>query len=223
MTGEITGGRPVAGARATTVLLADDHQLLRQALRRAMEDVGLHVVGEAGDGDEAVRLAERLLPDVVLMDVTMPVLDGIQATRRLRSRLPRTPVIMLTMHGEEHLRDEAVAAGACGFLTKDCSMQEVVGAVTATLAGEGLRPSPLAPSSGPPGATVGASSPLTRREEEVLQLVADGCTTSEIAGRLFISAKTVKNHLASVFAKLGAHDRTQAVLAGMRLGVVRVR
>lgn len=220
--GAVTGGRPAAGARATTVLLADDHQLLRQALRRAMEEVGIHVVGEAGDGDEAVRLAERLRPDVVLMDVTMPVLDGIQATRRLRSILPGTPVIMLTMHGEERLRGEAVEAGASGFLTKDCSMQEVIGTVMATLTGSD-RPTPLTPADSRPGVTADATSPLTPREQEVLQLVADGCTTSEIAGRLFISAKTVKNHLASIFAKLGAHDRTQAVLAGMRLGVVRVR
>ena len=112
------------------VLLADDHQLLRQAMRRALEDAGLTVVAEAGDGGEAVRLAAELKPDVVLMDVSMPVLDGVEATRRLHLDLPDLPIVILTMHGDDALRRDALAAGATGFLTKDVSMQEVVATVT---------------------------------------------------------------------------------------------
>lgn len=206
----------------TTVLLADDHQLLRQALRRSMEDAGLQVVGEARDGDEAVRLAERLHPDVVVMDLTMPVLDGLAATRRLRIRLPETPVVVLTMHGEDGVRADAVAAGASAVLTKDCSVQEVIGTVMATVRGEVLL-SPGVASAMLDELGSGAGSPLSRREAEVLQLVADGCTTTEVGERLFISAKTVKNHLAAIYAKLDARDRTQAVLAGVRMGIVRLR
>src|SRR5690242_4806639 len=118
------------------VLLADDHQLLRQAIRRALEEAGMTVVAEAGDGNEAVRLAGEIRPDVVVMDVSMPVLDGIEATRRLHAELPDLPVVILTMHGDEALRVEAVEAGASGFITKDVSMQEVVATITAVAGGE---------------------------------------------------------------------------------------
>ena len=110
----------------TTVLIADDHQLLRQALRRAMEDAGLVVLGEAGDGAEAVQLVDELRPELVIMDVTMPVLGGIEATRRLHAAHPDLPIVVLTMHDEDALREQALRAGASAFLTKDSSMQEVV-------------------------------------------------------------------------------------------------
>src|SRR5690242_13061560 len=122
----------------TTVLIADDHQLLRQALRRAMEEAGLVVLGEAGDGAEAVQLVDELRPELVIMDVTMPVLDGIEATRRLHAAHPDLPIVVLTMHDEDALREEAVRAGASAFLTKDSSMQEVVTTAVATVAGEAL-------------------------------------------------------------------------------------
>jgi two-component system, NarL family, response regulator DegU len=210
----------------TTVLIADDHQLLRQALRRAMEDAGLIVLGEAGDGAEAVQLVDELRPELVIMDVTMPVLGGIEATRRLHAAYPDLPIVVLTMHDEEALREEALRAGASAFLTKDSSMQEVVATAIATAAGEALSAelassilSELVPS-----APVVASepSPLTRREEEILQLIADGYSTSEVAARLFISGKTVKNHLASVYDKLDARDRTQAVLSAVRIGIIHL-
>ena len=211
----------------TTVLLADDHQLLRQAVRRALEDAGFDVAGEAGDGEEAASLAAQHQPDVVVMDVTMPVLDGIRATRRVRELAPSSRVVMLTMHGEESLLADAIDAGASAFLTKDCSLQEVVRAVRSAAEGETMLSPDLAasllgqfrepPADGP------APSPLTKREEEILQLVADGRSTTEVARDLFISAKTVKNHLASIYQKLDARDRTQAVLQAVRMGIVHLQ
>lgn len=211
----------------TSVLLADDHQLLRQALRRAFEDAGLTVVGEAADGAEAVRLAEELQPDVVVMDVTMPVLDGVEATRRLHGRFPGLPIVVLTMHGEDALRREAIDAGASGFLTKDVSMHDVIRTVVEA-AGGAVDLSPALAESilhemREPAPERPASSPLTKREEEVLQLIADGLSTIEVAKELFISGKTVKNHLASIYEKLDARDRTQAVLSAVRIGIVRLR
>ena len=208
------------------VLLADDHQLLRQALRRALEDSGATVVAEASDGDEAARYAGELQLDVVVMDVTMPVLGGIEATRRIHARQPRLPIVMLTMHGEQALRHQAIDAGASAFLTKDCSMQEVVDTVVKTAGGD------VAFSTGIAAAILDelgraeraerTESPLTPREEEILQLIADGCSTTEVADHLYISQKTVKNHLASIYAKLDARDRTQAVLSAVRIGIVRL-
>jgi len=206
------------------VLLADDHQLLRQAIRRALEEAGMDVVAEAGDGGEAVRLAGELQPDVVVMDVSMPVLDGIEATRRIHDDYPNLPIVIITMHGDEALRRDAVNAGAAGFLTKDVSMQEVVKTITQAAGGDialstELAATILAELEG----TSRAPSPLTPREEEVLQLIADGCSTSEVASGLFISGKTVKNHLASIYEKLEARDRTQAVLSAVRSGIIRLR
>ena len=219
-----------------TVLIADDHQLLRQALRRALEDAGFKVVSEAGDGEEAVRLVALDRPDVVVMDVTMPVLDGIEATRRIHAATGESRVLVLTMHDEDALRVKALRAGAVGFLTKDCAMQEVVETVRRVADGDTvfspeiaaamMAEFPLAPpetsfSNGHEPDVV--ESPLTKREREILQLVADGHSTAEIARSLFISAKTVKNHLASIYAKLDSRDRTQAVLSGMRLGIVQLQ
>ena len=212
----------------TRAVLADDHQLLRQALKRALEDAGVMVVGEAADGEEATRLVDELRPDIVVMDVTMPVLDGVEATRRIHLAYPDLPIVMLTMHGETELRTEAVRAGAAAFLTKDSSMHEVVATVLATAAGEALSPdlaSTILAEFRDTGTTLPprpAESPLTKREEEILQLIADGYSTVEVAAKLFISGKTVKNHLASIYDKLDARDRTQAVLSAVRIGIIRI-
>ena len=213
---------------APRLLLVDDHRLLRQGLRRAVEDAGFDVIGEAGDGEEAVRLAAALQPDVVLMDVSMPVLDGIEATRRLRGSVPHARVVILTMHGEESVIDRALRAGAAAYLMKDCSMDEVAATLRAVAAGDtdlsaDLARSMLAELPGPERA--GADPPasvLSHREAEVLQLFADGCSTVEVGQRLYISAKTVKNHLASIYEKLDARDRTQAVLTAVRMGIIRL-
>jgi DNA-binding NarL/FixJ family response regulator len=223
----------------TTVLIADDHQLLRQALRRALEDAGLRVVSEAGDGEEAVRLVVQDHPDVVVMDVTMPVLDGIEATRRIHAATGESRVLVLTMHDEDALRVKALRAGAVGFLTKDCAMQEVVETVKRVADGDTvfspeiaaamMAEFPVVNGNGGNGMANGRpaevinDSPLTKREREILQLVADGHSTAEIARSLYISAKTVKNHLASIYSKLDSRDRTQAVLSGMRMGIVQLQ
>ena len=130
------------------LLLADDHRMLRESLRRAMEDNGFDVVGEAPDGAEAVRLAEELRPDVILMDVTMPVLDGVEATRQVRDRVPGTQVVILTMHADREVLVDAIRAGAAGYLVKDCSTEEVVDTVRKAAAGETALSAELAASMG---------------------------------------------------------------------------
>ena len=209
----------------STLLLVDDHQLLRQALRRAMEEAGFEVVGEAGDGQEAVRLARELHPDLVLMDVTMPVLDGIGATRQVRACSPESRIVILTVHGEEDVVDKALRAGAVAYLVKDCTTEQVAETLAQVAAGDTDLSSDLARSmlKELPGPQTSQASPvLSQREEAVLQLFADGWSTTEVARRLYISAKTVKNHLASIYEKLDARDRTQAVLTAVRMGIVRL-
>ena len=207
-----------------TALLVDDHTMLRQGLRRGLEAEGIRVVGEAGDGEAGVRLALELRPDVVIMDVSMPNVDGIEATRRLMKADGRQHVIILTMHMDRAVIDRALRAGAVGYLTKDCSMVEVVEAIRLATNGDTVLSQNLATlmlSEARSGTGTG-ETPISPREEEVLQLVVDGLGTNEIAERLFISQKTVKNHLASIYEKLDANDRTQAVLTAVRMGIVRI-
>lgn len=206
------------------VLLVDDHRLVREGLRRTLGDAGIEVVGEAQDGEQALELAVELQPDVVLMDITMPSMDGVTVTRRLRSRAPETRVVMLTMHDDEELLQQAMAAGAVGYLLKDAGGAEVAAAVHRAHA-EGVAGSsavghgpvlhePTAPDGSEP------APQLSRRELEVLQLLADGRTPREVAARLFISPKTVRNHLSHIYEKLGVSDRSQAIVAGLRHGLV---
>ena len=212
------------------LLLADDHRMLRESLRRAMEEHGFDVVGEAADGEEAVQLAERLRPDVVLMDVTMPVLDGVAATRRVRDQVPGTQVVMLTMHADREVLVDAIRAGAAGYLVKDCSTEEVVDTVRKAASGETALSPELAASmlgevrdlASQEASGAGTEPIISKREEEVLQLIADGLSTTEVAANLYISVKTVKNHLASIYQKLDTRDRTQAVLQAVRMGIVRL-
>jgi DNA-binding NarL/FixJ family response regulator len=216
---------------AIRLLLADDHTMLREALRRAMEAAGLDVVGEAADGDDAVRLTAELHPDVVLMDVSMPVLDGVEATRRIHGEVPDVAVVMLTMHADADIVARALSAGAVGYVVKDASMSDVVDAVKMAASGDAALSVELAnsmlgevhrlaaqPASVPPG----ADGVITKREEEVLQLIAEGLSTPEVAARLYISVKTVKNHLASIYEKLDSRDRTQAVVRAVKMGIIRI-
>jgi DNA-binding NarL/FixJ family response regulator len=209
------------------LLLADDHRMLREGLRRTLEEEGLEVVGEAADGEEALRLAAKLRPDVVLMDVTMPVLDGVEATRQLHEHLPEIPVVILTMHADREVLARAIRAGAAGYLVKDCSTDEVVRTVRLAANGETalspeLAASMLAEAQRADTPAEELEPIISRREEEVLQLVADGLSTSEVAAKLYISIKTVKNHLASIYEKLDSRDRTQAVLRAVRMGIIRL-
>jgi two-component system, NarL family, response regulator DegU len=206
------------------LLLADDHTMLRESLRRAMEAEGLDVVGEAGDGEEAARLAEQLKPDVVLMDVSMPVLDGVAATRQIQERVPDVNVVMLTMHADQDVVARAIRAGAVGYLVKDCTTEELVRTIRQAASGETTISTELAASMlQEMRAPAPAESVLSKREEEVLQRIAEGASTTEVAEQLFISVKTVKNHLASIYEKLDARDRTQAVLQAVKMGIVRLR
>ncbi len=203
-----------------SVVLVDDHTMLRQALRRALESEGVEVVGEAADGEEGVRVALEMRPDVVLMDVSMPKVDGIDATRRLTAG-GEMRVVMLTMHIDREVFDSALKAGAVGYVTKDCSISEVVEAIR--LAANGDRAmSPRLAEALLKEARRHTDGIISAREEEVLQLVADGLGTNEIGERLYISHRTVKNHLASIYDKLDARDRTQAVLMAVKMGIVKL-
>jgi len=211
----------------TRIVLADDHRLLREALRRALTDEGFDVVGEASDGAEAVAVALDTSPDVVLMDVSMPRLDGVSATRQLKELAPDIRVLMLTMHGDGEVVADAVRAGASGYLVKDCSTDEIAAAVRMVAAGETVLSPQLAASmlgelrriehAGEDNGGV-----ISHREVEVLQLIADGCSTPDVAEKLYISQKTVKNHLASIYQKLDARDRTHAVVQAVRLGIIQL-
>lgn len=211
------------------LMLADDHRMLREGLRRSLTEDGFDVVGEASDGEEAVRMAGDLRPDVILMDVTMPDVDGVEATRRVRRLYPDIQVVMLTMHADESVIAEALRAGAAGYLVKDCSIEEIASAVRMAANDDADLSPALAGAMlsevrkmTPEPASEDSDRIITRREIDVLQLIADGCSTPEVAERLFISQKTVKNHLASIYQKLDARDRTQAVLQAVRMGIVRL-
>jgi DNA-binding NarL/FixJ family response regulator len=208
------------------LMLADDHRMLREGLRRSMTEEGFQVVGEAVDGEEAVRLAAELQPDVILMDVSMPDVDGVEATRRIRDIIPETRVIMLTMHPDQDVVAAALRAGAAGYLVKDCSTEEIAEAVRLAASDDAAMSADVAASMLDEVRRLPEEADedriVTKREEEVLQLIADGCSTTEVAEQLFISQKTVKNHLASIYQKLDARDRTQAVLRAVRMGIVRL-
>jgi two-component system, NarL family, response regulator DegU len=210
------------------LMLVDDHRMLRQGLRRSLEEEGFYVVGEASDGDEAVRLVPAAKPDVILMDVSMPDMDGVEATRRIVQQNPDQRIVMLTMHADQDLIDAAIKAGAVGYLTKDCSTDEVIDAVRMAANGETALSPQLAKTMLTEVRKIDEKAAreedrlVTKREEEVLQLIADGCSTPEVAQKLYISQKTVKNHLASIYEKLNARDRTQAVLLAVRMGIVKL-
>ncbi len=205
------------------LLLADDHTMVRQSMRRSMEEAGFEIVGEAADGHQAVRMAAELDPDVVLMDVSMPVLGGVEATRQLRKVVGAPQVVMLTMHVDADVVRQALNAGAVGYLTKDCSISEVIEAVRMAADGNGAMSPDLAAALLREATDVTTEAPvLSGREVEVLQMIAEGASPPEAAERLFISVKTVKNHLSSIYEKLDARDRTQAVLKGLRMGIIRL-
>jgi DNA-binding NarL/FixJ family response regulator len=219
---------------ATTVLLVDDQRLLREGLRTLLELHGdLRVVGEAGDGEVAEELVERLRPRVVLMDLRMPRRDGVTATRRITTRWPDVRVLVLTTYDDDELVFRSIEAGASGYLLKDVGSDALAEAVRAASRGDApLQPgvarkilARLRASAGsPPGGGKAApmadvAEPLTGRELDVLRLLGTGATNREIAERLSLTEGTVKNRISSILAKTGLHDRTQAALLAVRRGL----
>jgi DNA-binding NarL/FixJ family response regulator len=211
-------------ADSISVLVVDDHAVVREGLRSFLElQEGIEVVGEAADGEAAVRAAEAWQPDVVLMDLVMPRLDGVGAMRELRRRLPSARVIVLTSFPDDDRLLPAIQAGAAGYLLKNADPQEVVRAVRAAHAGEALLDPGVAARLLEAIAQRPDSEPaerLTPREREVLALIARGMPNKLIARELEISEKTVKTHVGHVLAKLGVTDRTQAALQAVREGLV---
>jgi len=211
------------------VLLVDDEELVRFGLRTVLEAAGgFEVVGEAGDGAAGVRAAEQLRPDVVLIDIRMPVLDGLAATREVVASGSSTRVLMLTTYDEDTYLYEAIHAGASGFLLKDSRREQLVGAIRTVAAGDAVLHPELTRrlldrfGRGPaPDGVPGRLHSLTDRELEVLRCVARGLTNAEIAAALFLSEATVKTHLVHVTQKLGLRDRVHAVVTAYECGLVR--
>jgi two-component system, NarL family, response regulator LiaR len=203
------------------VLIVDDHSVVREGLRMFLaRDPDIEVVGEAADGDEAIEQARQLRPHVVVMDLLLPVLDGMTATRTIRNELPETEVIALTSVLEQTSVAEAIRAGAIGYLLKDAQAGEIRTAIKAAAAGQ-VHLSPQA--STYLLSTVRTPEhpdPLTPREMDVLRLLAQGHSNKEIARTLQLVEETVKFHVRHILAKLGVQSRTQAVLAAIRLGIV---
>jgi len=203
------------------VLVVDDHGVVREGLRTYLElQDGIEVAGEAADGEEAVREAERLRPDVVLMDLVMPRLDGVGAMRALRERLPRARVIVLTSFADDERLLPAIQAGAAGYLLKNVQPAELARAVRLAHAGETLLDPSVAARLVETIATDQPVPHLTPREREVLALIGRGLSNKRIARELGLSEKTVKTHVANVLHKLGVTDRTQAAVYAVRAGLI---
>jgi DNA-binding NarL/FixJ family response regulator len=208
------------------VVIADDQPLMRAGFKTVLEATGtIEVVGEAGDGEEAVRVAEALEPDVVLMDIQMPRLDGIEATRRM----PRRKVLILTTFGLDAYIVDALRAGASGFMLKDARPHELVGAVRAVAAGDAVLSAPVTRrlldqiAHRLPAPVPQSHDGLTEREHEVWRLLATGLSNAEIATALTVSEATVKTHASNLLGKLGLRDRVQAVILAYESGLVTVR
>ncbi|WP_268255960.1 response regulator transcription factor [Streptomyces mashuensis] len=225
-------GRSVRGA--VRVLIADDQPMVRMGLALILRTAaGIEVVGEAGDGAAAVRLAGDLRPDVVLMDIRMPVMDGVEATRRLAAEQPGCRVLALSTFDMDEYVVDALRAGACGFLPKDVTAEHLTAAVRTVAEGEAVVAPRLltrliatfvgAPPAATPQPAPSVLQDLTPREVEVLRLLAGGLDNTEIAQTLLISVSTVKKHVANLFAKLEVRDRAQAVIAAYESGLVRAR
>lgn len=211
------------------VLLVDDHTLLRQGLRKLLElEPSLEVVGEAGNGQEAIQKTQELNPDVVLLDINMPGMNGVEVTALLKSSHPETKIIILTIHKDDEYVFEAVKAGASGYLLKDVETQELVKAVEAVFRGESIVDPAIASrllkefSRISKGGSDTNHDSLTEREKEILKLLVQGLSNREVAEKLFISEKTVKNHISNIFRKMEVTDRTQAVVKALKLGMVKL-
>jgi DNA-binding NarL/FixJ family response regulator len=206
----------------------DDHDLFRTGLRNLLEEQGVQVIGEAADGQQAIRLVRELAPDVVVMDLNMPGMTGVEATRQVTSLAPLTRVVVLTISDQDEDVMNAILAGACGYLMKDSSIQDLMQGIRAAAVGESLISPHIAAkvlqrmratgTSEQDAATIRAE--LSDREIEVLKLIANGKDNAQIAGELHISPKTVKNHISNILMKLQIDNRIQAAVYAVRSGIV---
>ncbi len=207
------------------MVLADDHPVVRRGLRALLDSIeGFEVVGEATDGVEAVREAQLHRPDVVLMDVQMPGVDGLEATRRIRAAVPSTAVLVLTMYDDEDTVFAAVQAGARGYLLKGAEQEEIDRAIRAVVRGEaifgpGVAARILGHFTAPRSTPADPFPELTAREREILDLMAAGRRNAAIAAQLYLSPKTVGNHISAIFAKLAVADRSEAIVRAREAGL----
>ena len=210
------------------VLIVDDHDLFRTGLRNLLEEQGVVVIGEAGGGADAVRIVRELAPDVVVMDLNMPGMGGVDATRHITGIAPLTRVVMLTISDEDTDVMDAILAGACGYLLKDSSIQELMAGIRAASLGESLISPTIAAkvlqrvraTSTQPEIANTIRAELSDREIEVLKLIANGKDNAVIAAELHISPKTVKNHISNILMKLQIDNRIQAAVYAVRSGIV---
>ncbi len=200
-----------------TCLLVDDHEVVREGLRLSLSRAPhIRVVGEAGDGETAVALAERRRPDVVIMDVRMPGMDGLEATKLLLERVPDAKVLIFTAYNEKSLLSRGLESGAKGYILKEAPHQTLLRAIEKVAAGEGY----VDPALMPDFLSKDRDDMLTTREREILQLLADGMSNADVAQRLFISQETVKSHVRHILAKLEADTRTHAVAIALREAII---
>jgi DNA-binding NarL/FixJ family response regulator len=210
------------------VLLVDDHDLFRTGLRTLLEEQDVHIVGEASAGTEAVRLVRELAPDVVVMDLNMPGITGVEATRQITAIAPLTRVLVLTISDQDGDVMDAILAGACGYLLKDSSIQELMRGIESAGSGESIVSPTIASkmlqriraSSSQPEIERTIRSELSEREIQVLKLIANGKDNAMIAAELHISPKTVKNHISNILMKLQIDNRIQAAVFAVRSGIV---
>ena len=214
----------------TTIVLADDHHIVRQGLRALLEaQHDFQLVGETGDGLEAVRLAERLEPDVLVLDLMMPSLNGLEVTRQVHRRLPHTQIIILSMHSNEAYVLEALRNGATGYVLKDSSAADLVRAIHEVTAGRRYLSPPLSDHAIEAYLQRASEDPsedpydtLTNREREVFQLVAEGHSNREIGARLSISPRTAETHRANLMRKLGVRSKTELIRYAVRRGIISI-
>jgi DNA-binding NarL/FixJ family response regulator len=210
------------------VLLVDDHDLFRTGLRNLLEEGDVDVVGEAGAGEDALRLVRELQPDVVVMDLNMPGMTGVEATKRIVSLAPLTRVVVLTISDQDADVMDAIMAGACGYLLKDASIEDVMRGIQSAAVGESLISPTIAgkvlermrAATASPDAAETIRTELSDREIEVLKLIANGKDNAQIAADLHISPKTVKNHISNILMKLQIENRIQAAVYAVRSGIV---
>jgi DNA-binding NarL/FixJ family response regulator len=215
-------------AESLRVLIVDDHDLFRTGLRNLLEEQGVQIVGEAAGGTEAIRIVRDLAPDVVVMDLNMPGMGGVDATRHISSIAPLTRVVMLTISEEDSDVMDAILAGACGYLLKDSSIQDLMAGIRAASMGESLISPNIAAkvlqriraTSTQPEIANQIRAELSDREIEVLKLIANGKDNAVIAAELHISPKTVKNHISNILMKLQIDNRIQAAVYAVRSGIV---